>query len=372
MILLALVASSQATCPGSETVRDALTCSSEISDTIDHTEASDLGGSCDDYSCYTCGDPYTDEEQIAPEAVYSFTCQKSGTVKMLITDLPCDLDIYVLDSTCDPYYGCAYGSTAPYAVDDAVEFTCSAGETYYVVVEAYGTAHLDVASGKCTDDGTETGAVFDPNFTLSFDVSESTGCAEDCDDGLDNDLDGDFDCDDVDCWDEAFCCDLDGDTYAGEQCDGDDCDDNDPTVFPGAGESGGSGDGRGDGKDNDCDGLVDEGTLDYDDDGDGFSEMEGDCDDTNSAIHPDATEILGNNVDDDCDESTADTEPEDTDDTEDPDAGEDTGDGEGGSPDGSAGWGPCGCSAGPNGGLAGAALGLSLIGLTLLRRRRSA
>ena len=39
--------------------------------------------------------------------------------------------------------------------------------------------------------------------------------------------------------------------------------------------------------------------ADIDDDGDGYTENQGDCDDTNSAIHPNAPEI-GNGVDDDC------------------------------------------------------------------------
>ena len=34
-----------------------------------------------------------------------------------------------------------------------------------------------------------------------------------------------------------------------------------------------------DADDNDCDGLVDEGTEGADDDGDSFSELDGDCDD---------------------------------------------------------------------------------------------
>ena len=112
----------------------------------------------------------------------------------------------------------------------------AAGATYYIVVEAYGTEHLDVASGPCTDDGTSTGTVFDPTYTLSFDVSQSTGCAEDCDDGLDDDLDDLVDCDDDDCFREPLCCDLDGDGSFALDCDGDDCDDNDASVYPGAPE----------------------------------------------------------------------------------------------------------------------------------------
>jgi len=55
-----------------------------------------------------------------------------------------------------------------------------------------------------------------------------------------------------------------------------------------------------DGIDNDCDGVIDNGTAAYDDDGDGLSEGEGDCNDLDASIHPGATE-LENGLDDDCD-----------------------------------------------------------------------
>ena len=38
-----------------------------------------------------------------------------------------------------------------------------------------------------------------------------------------------------------------------------------------------------------------------DNDGDTFSEAQGDCDDTNPAVNPNATEVAGNSIDDDCD-----------------------------------------------------------------------
>ena len=60
--------------------------------------------------------------------------------------------------------------------------------------------------------------------------------------------------------------DLDGDGYAGGACGGDDCDDDDPAVYPGAEE-------ECNGEDDDCDGEVDEG---LDADGDGIA----DCFDT--------------------------------------------------------------------------------------------
>ncbi len=85
--------------------------------------------------------------------------------------------------------------------------------------------------------------------------------------------------------------DGDGDGYTTS---GGDCSDADPSMYPGATETP-------DGKDNDCDGIVDEGTTTYDDDGDGYSEAGGDCNDANSAVSPVATEDPSNGVDDDCD-----------------------------------------------------------------------
>ena len=55
-----------------------------------------------------------------------------------------------------------------------------------------------------------------------------------------------------------------------------------------------------DGKDNDCDGEIDEG---FDEDEDGYKTCDGDCDDADPAIHPDAEEICEDGIDNDCDRS---------------------------------------------------------------------
>ena len=85
---------------------------------------------------------------------------------------------------------------------------------------------------------------------------------------------------------------FDGDGDGHSVC-ADDCDDADATTHPGAEEVE-------DGADNDCDGVVDEGTDAFDDDGDGVTENDGDCNDGDDAVFPEAEEI-SNGVDDDCD-----------------------------------------------------------------------
>jgi len=74
-----------------------------------------------------------------------------------------------------------------------------------------------------------------------------------------------------------------------------DCDDNNRAVNPGEKESASP-----NGVDDNCDGRVDEGTVVYDDDGDGQAEVDGDCDDDDASIFDGARE-LADCRDQDCD-----------------------------------------------------------------------
>ncbi len=112
------------------------------------------------------------------------------------------------------------------------------------------------------------------------DAAVYPGAPEICDGNPDNDCDGGI---------EPLDADADGDGVT--PCGGD-CDDGDPTTYTGAPE-------QCDGVDNDCDGGVDEYTT-FDADGDGFEPCAGDCNDLDPSIHPYASEGC-DGIDTDCD-----------------------------------------------------------------------
>ena len=90
------------------------------------------------------------------------------------------------------------------------------------------------------------------------------------------------------------CIDADKDGY----CKNDDCDDTRKGVHPGATEL------CGNGLDDNCDGQTDEGCpVCVDNDNDGSCQPD-DCNDNDAAVHPGAAEVCGNQVDDNCNGQT--------------------------------------------------------------------
>ncbi|MES2639819.1 MAG: putative metal-binding motif-containing protein [Myxococcota bacterium] len=109
------------------------------------------------------------------------------------------------------------------------------------------------------------------------DVEDDTGDTDVVDTDVDTDVPVDID--------------LDHDGFPAST----DCDEHNVVTWPGAPEIM-------DAADNDCDGATDEGTATGDDDGDGFTELGGDCDDTRADRYPAAIDIAQNDgVDNDCD-----------------------------------------------------------------------
>lgn len=142
---------------------------------------------------------------------------------------------------------------------------------------------------------------------VGYDTNDADNLIEPCADeiyydGIDQSGDG-FDA-----------CDRDEDGYDSEECIGnpapgfweerpEDCDDSDPTVYPG-GDEGDPEDGDiKDGKDNDCNGVVDDPFKDAD--LDGYDITEGDCfddalDERAAEVNPGADEVCGDGLDNDC------------------------------------------------------------------------
>ncbi|MBN1334771.1 MAG: choice-of-anchor D domain-containing protein [Deltaproteobacteria bacterium] len=145
---------------------------------------------------------------------------------------------------------------------------------------------LNASFPESDDDGDGWGDEWDADTFGNFDCDDHEinvyPFAAELADHMDNDCDGVVD-------EGTVLSDDDGDGFS--ENDGD-CNDLDVAIYPGAVEVT-------DDKDNNCDGNIDEGTSVYDDDGDGFSELDGDCDDENPEINPGATEYC-DGVDNNC------------------------------------------------------------------------
>jgi hypothetical protein len=134
-----LTALASADC-GDEVLRGELLCTDEVvGDLLDGPFELDWQ--------YACGTPFPGLWQTGPEDVYTWICPEAGGVTVVLSDMMCDLDLYVLDGSCDPETGCLAGDTRT-DLDRVEAFTtCLApGDLLHVVVEGYG---LGVPADDC-------------------------------------------------------------------------------------------------------------------------------------------------------------------------------------------------------------------------------
>ena len=242
-----------------------------------------------------------------------FAC-RSGSVKL--DDQTSDTGV-VSSPTAEP------GSTDT-AIDTAEDTAIDTADTSEPTNEPTNepSSTVDDADG----DGFLTADDCDDN-----DAEVNPDAQEICDNGIDNDCDGLVDADDPDAELSVWYQDVDGDgygdsDYAGyEVCspppgfvlNNTDCDDLDATTSPGGAINeadpnqcmeDADGDGYGTptpsnpaaAAGSDCD-DSDASNVPTDSDGDGYSGCTGDCDDSNSNVHPGMSEVLWDGADNDCD-----------------------------------------------------------------------
>ncbi len=213
--------------------------------------------------------------------------------------------------------------------DGQIDEGCSASFTYYSDFDGDGYGKTN-SPFTTTDPTPPAGYAKLDGDCNDGDATVHPGATEICGDGIDNNCDGQID---EGCSVSfTYYFDGDGDGYGktnspftspdptppvGYAKLGGDCNDGDATVHPGATEI------CGDGIDNNCDGQIDEGcsvsfTYYFDGDGDGYgktnspftttdptppagyAKLDGDCNDGDATVHPGATEICGDGIDNNC------------------------------------------------------------------------
>lgn len=238
------------------------------------------------------GDDYSVCESISPEP----DCDDDEPLAFPGNTEVCD----GFDNDCD--------GEADNIVDiDGDGFLCDDCDNNVISINPEG---LESCNGKDDDCDAKTDETFDADGDTYLSACSVGGKPKDCDDndsathpGAVEDCNGK----DTDCNGVVDDRDADGDLWVTSDCtgytgsSGGDCADNNPFFNPGATEIC-------DGKDEDCDGRLDNGTLCFDDDEDGYCEAnctdggpDGDCDDDFPYTYPGAVERFDHR-DNNCDE----------------------------------------------------------------------
>ncbi|HCH64433.1 MAG: hypothetical protein CL927_06965 [Deltaproteobacteria bacterium] len=258
-------------------------------------------------------DGTVDEDTASGASTWYRDADSDGYGNASVSDVECyQPSGYVLDNTdCDD----TLASTNPGADEycNAVDDDCDGDideDTAVDVVTWYRDSDSDgygVSSVTDIDCDQPTGFVSDNTDCDDADPAVNPGALEYCntyDDDCDGDIDEDSSVDvvtwyrdaDGDSYGNALESDIDCSQPAGMVEDDRDCDDSDPSVYPGAPEV------AYDEIDQDCDGSD---LCDVDEDSYDAVECGGDdCDDEDGDIHVDAAEVWYDGVDQDCDDAS--------------------------------------------------------------------
>ena len=300
---------------GNASVTD-IDCAQPAGYVADNTDCDDTVASTYPGADETCNsvdddcDGTTDEDSAIDATTWYEDADGDSFGNTAVTDVECSQPSgYVADNTdCDDTVASTYPGADEYC--DAVDNNCNGEvdeDTAVDVVTWYADADGDTFGDPAVSDldcDQPSGMVEDNTDCDDTAATSYPGADEYCD-GTDNNCDGEVDEDtavDVVTWYEdgdsdghgdPAVADLDCDQPSGFVSLGDDCDDTDPSIYPGAEEI------EYDGIDQDCD---TEDLCDVDEDDHNALECGGDdCDDDDPTVYTGATETWYDDIDQDCD-----------------------------------------------------------------------